>query len=68
MKKNFDILFSEEAEKFVRSLDAKLQKKVAYNIQKSREVNDPKIVKKLNNDIWEFRTRYDKTQVRLLAF
>ena len=49
-------------------MDIKLQKKVAYNIQKSREVNDTKILKKLTDEIWEFRTRYDKQQIRLLAF
>jgi phage-related protein len=52
----------------VKSLDIKLQKKVTYNIQKSREVNDPKIFKKITNEIWEFKTRYDRQQIRLLAF
>jgi len=68
MSKNFDVLLSDEAKIFVKSLDIKLQKKVVYNIQKSREVNDSKIFKKLTNEIWEFRTRYDKQQIRLLAF
>lgn len=68
MSKNFDVLISEEAKAFIRSLDLKLQKKVAYNIQKSREVNDTKILKKLTDEIWEFRSRYDKQQIRLLAF
>ena len=68
MSKNFDVLLSEEAKSFVKSLDIKLQKKVTYNIQKSREVNDPKIFKKITNEIWEFKTRYDRQQVRLLAF
>ncbi len=68
MSKNFEVLLSDEAKLFIRSLDIKLQKKVAYNIQKSREVNDTKILKKLTDEIWEFRTRYDKQQIRLLAF
>ncbi len=68
MSKNFDVLISDEAKAFIRSLDKKLQKKIAYNIQKSREVNDSKILKKLTDQIWEFRTRYDKQQIRLLAF
>lgn len=68
MRKNFDVLLSKEAELFIKSLDIKVQKKVIYNIQKSRAVNDQKILKKLNDDIWEFRTRYDKLQIRLLAF
>ena len=68
MSKNFEVLVSEEARVFITSLDIKLQKKIAYNIQKSREVNDTKILKKLTEEIWEFRTRYDKQQIRLLAF
>lgn len=36
--------------------------------QKSREINDTNILKKLTDEIWEFRTRYDKQQIRLLAF
>lgn len=68
MSKNFEVLLSEEAKAFIRSLDIKLQKKIAYNIQKSREVNDTNILKKLTDEIWEFRTRYDKQQIRLLAF
>ena len=68
MQNKFDVLLSEEAKKFVKSLNIKVQKKIAYNIQKTREVNDPKLLKKLTDEIWEFRTRYDKYQVRLLAF
>jgi len=68
MSKNFEVLLSEEAKAFIKSLDIKLQKKIAYNIQKSREVNDTKVLKKLTDEIWEFRTRYDKQQIRLLAF
>ena len=68
MKQKFDVLLSEEAKSFVKSLEAKLRKKVAYNIQKAREVNDPRILKKLTSEIWEFRTRFDRRQIRLLAF
>ncbi len=68
MKKKFDVLISEEAKNFILSLDIKIQEKIAYNIQKSREVNDSRLLKKLTKEIWEFRTRYGQTQVRLLAF
>jgi len=30
--------------------------------------NDPKLLKKLQNGIWEFRTKYAGLQIRLLAF
>ena len=68
MRKNFEVLFSNEAKAFIKSLDIKLQKKVAYNIQKARVVNDPRVLKKLTEEIREFRTRYEKQQIRLLAF
>lgn len=68
MKQNFDVLISDKAKAFIKSLDKKIQKKIAYNIQKARIVHDPKTLKKLNNDIWEFRIRYEKIQIRLMAF
>jgi len=63
MKQNFDVLISEEAKESIKSLDIKIQKKIAYNLQKSREVNDTRLLKKLNDEIWEFRIRYDKLQI-----
>ena len=39
-----------------------------YNIHKARYTLDPRLFKKISNDIWEFRTRFEKTQYRLLAF
>jgi len=68
MQRKFEVLISKEAKSFIMSLDKKVQKKVAYNIQKAREINDPKLFKKLNKEIWEFRTNYDKKQIRLLGF
>ncbi len=32
------------------------------------KTNDPRLFKKLKNDIWEFRTLYSGLQIRLLAF
>ena len=29
-----------------------------YHIDKSKKYNDPATFKKLDNDIWEFRTKY----------
>ncbi len=68
MDKKFDVFFTDEAKAFILSLDIKLQNKIAYNIQKSRVINDPKLLKKLTKDIWEFRARHRQTQIRLLAF
>lgn len=39
-----------------------------YNIRKAENIRDAELFKKLNENIWEFRTRYNKTQYRLLAF
>lgn len=39
-----------------------------YNIRKSRIENDSELFKKLNGEIWEFRTLYQGIQYRLLAF
>lgn len=53
---------------FLETLDEKARVKVIYNIDKSRFVNDPKLFKKLTDEIWEFRTRFNKKQYRLFAF
>src|SRR5690606_30341454 len=68
MKMNFNVILSEETIKFINSLDYKVQKKITYHIQKSREVNDPRLLKKISDDIWEFRTRSGNQQIRLMAF
>jgi len=64
----FRTIFLEEAEKFVAELDAKSTKKVLYNVDLAEQLNDPELFKKLESDIWEFRTKYSGLQYRLLAF
>jgi len=64
----FQTRFLEEADGFIASLDPKAVKKVFYNIDLAEQTNNPKIFKKLQKDIWEFRTRYGGQQIRLLAF
>ena len=68
MHKKFEVLFLEEAIDFIDSLDLKARKKIYFNIDKAKDVNDPKLFKKLTNEIWEFRTKYSGLQYRLLAF
>jgi hypothetical protein len=34
----------------------------------AEQTNDPRLFNKLQNDIWEFRTKYAGLQIRLLAF
>ena len=64
----FKTRFLEEAEKFIASLDQKAVRKVFYNIDLAEQTNDPKLFKKLQKDIWEFRTVFGGKQIRLLAF
>ena len=64
----YDIQFLEPAKEFLDSIDKKSREKILFNIWKSREIRDPKLFKKLNNDIWELRTLYNRKQYRLFAF
>lgn len=64
----FDIEFLKDALNFLKKLEPKTYEKILYNIDKSRFVNDPKLFKKLRDDIWEFRTKYSGLQYRLFAF
>ena len=58
----------EEADKFIAGLDRKAIQKVFYNIYLAEQTNDPKLFKKLQKDIWEFRVRHNGLQIRLLDF
>jgi len=64
----YDVQFLEPAKVFLDNLDSKSREKVLFNIWKSKETNDPELFKKLTEEIWEFRTRYKGSQIRLLAF
>lgn len=58
----------EDAVHFLENLDEKVRDKIIYNITKARFSNDKELFKKLNGEIWEFRTLYNKTHYRLFAF
>ena len=68
MREYFDILLSDDVEKFLDKIDEKSRDKIIYNIDKAKYSPDPKIFKKFTKEIWEFRTKYRSTQYRLLAF
>jgi phage-related protein len=68
MDKHFEIIFLDEAFEFLKRLERKHYEKILYNIRKAQIEHDPALFKKLNNDIWEFRTLYQGLQYRLLAF
>ncbi len=68
MTEYFSILLSTEVEEFLDSIDEKARNKILYNIDKAKSTLDPKIFKKLTQEIWEFRTKYGSLQYRLFAF
>lgn len=68
MTEKFKVRFLEEAFEFLENLDEKAREKVYYNIRKAQVSNDKELFKKLTNEIWEFRTLFNKTHYRLFAF
>ncbi len=69
VKQLFNVLYSEEADAFLSAQTDKVRAKILYNVMRASYSNDPELFKKLENtDIWEFRTRFDGKQYRLLAF
>lgn len=60
--------FLEEADRFIATLNEKAIRKIFYNIDLAQQTNDPKLFKKLDQEIWEFRTKFNGLQIRLLAF
>lgn len=66
---NFDkVEFTKEAENFLDKLEAKTRNKVYYNIRKAQHVQDENLFKKLDGEIWEFRTLFNRVKIRLFAF
>jgi phage-related protein len=68
MTEKFQVQFLEEAAEFLDNLEEKAREKIYYNIKKAQVTNDRELFKKLNNEIWEFRTLFNKTHYRLFAF
>lgn len=68
MKPKFEVIFLDQAIEFMAKLNPKSKNKIYYNIDKAKLENDPKLFKKLDGEIWEFRTKYSGLQYRLLAF
>ena len=64
----FETKFLEDADAFIAQLNPKTIKKILYHIDLAEQTNNPKLFKKLNDDLWEFRTKSLKLHIRLLAF
>ncbi len=68
MNQKFKVELLEEVDQFLNKLDEKAQKKIIYNLRKAQVINDNELFKKLNDNVWEFRTLHKKTKYRLFAF
>lgn len=68
MQYKFNVEFLETVIEFLESLDSKSREKILYNIWKSRSIIDAELFKKLNGEMWKFRTLYNKQYIRLFAF
>ncbi len=64
----FKVKFLEDAKQYLDSLDEKPRDKIFYNIWKSTISKDEELLKKLEDEIWEFRTLYNRNAYRLFAF
>jgi hypothetical protein len=58
MNPKYKIEFLNEAVEFLNGLDEKAREKIYYNLRKAQITNDNTLFKKLNDEIWEFRTLY----------
>ena len=66
----FELDLLEEARDFLKSLTKEIRGKIGHNIRRVQKgERDKELFKKLDGtEIWEFRTLYNKTCYRLLAF
>lgn len=67
-EQKFRVEILEEAKQFLDSLNVKSRDKIIYNIWKAQRTNDKELFKKLQDEIWELRTKYNKTIFRLFSF
>lgn len=69
-QKKYKVIYSEEVDKFLESVNEKARRKIFYNINLvAGGVIDKELFKKLDGtDIWEFRTLYNGICYRILSF
>ncbi len=68
MKQKFDVILLGEVWDLLDMIDEKSKDKIFYNIDRAKYVNNPELFKKLDDLIWEFRTKHKKTYYRLFSF
>ena len=57
MRQKFEVILLGEVWDLLDTIDEKSKDKILYNIDKAKYVNDPELFKKLDELIWEFRTK-----------
>jgi phage-related protein len=62
------IELSKRADEFLGGLPIKVDRKIVFNIDLGSGKNHPRLFKKLNKNIWEFRTHSGRMHYRLFAF
>ena len=68
LDKRFDVLFLDEARDFLLGLSKEEQAEILADIRTATTLINSTLFKKLNKDIWEFRSKYNGRQFRMLAF
>ena len=68
MIQRFEVVLLEGAFEFLKKLNLKPRKKILQNMHRAKYNTDPKLLKKPEGEIWEFRTLFAGIQYRLLAF
>ena len=68
MRQKFELILLGEVWDLLNNIEEKAKEKILYNLDKSKYVNNPGLFKKLDDDIWEFRTKYSRTYYRLFSF
>jgi phage-related protein len=62
------VLFLADAIEFLEQLEDKARRKVLYNMNKASKRKDGELLKKINDNIWEFRTLSGNSHIRFYAF
>lgn len=68
MTERFKVKFLAEASQFLDNIESKAREKIIFNIRKAQVISDKELFKKLENDIWEFRTLFNQTYYRYSHF
>lgn len=67
-KLRFEVIHLQEAIDFLHEIDVKARAKVVRNIDLAKRKLDPRLFKKVDDILWEFRTEYNGMQYRMMGF